>query len=125
MATEKVKKKIESDPLIDNEHHDLKVRFHTICIDGDKYRTLYTEKYRTRVQYQTPDPKKIYSEIPGTIIKLHVTEGQKIEKGDLMLVLEAMKMKNKLLFPISGVVKKIHVLENERIPKKHLMVELE
>ena len=41
-----------------------------------------------------------------------------------MMVLEAMKMKNKIYFPIDGTVKKIYVTENEKVPKKHLMVEL-
>ena len=124
MATDKVNKEKTDDPLMGDEHHDSKVRFHTICIDGDKYRTLYTEKYRTKVPYQKPDPKKIYSEIPGTVIKIYVTEGQEVKKGDLIMVLEAMKMKNKLLFPIDGTVKKIYVMENARIPKQHLMIEL-
>ena len=41
-----------------------------------------------------------------------------------MMVLEAMKMKNKILFTQNGVVKKIYVSENEKIPKNHLMIEL-
>jgi biotin carboxyl carrier protein len=124
MATKsKTTKKVIEKPVI-GEEDSSKERFHTICIDGDKYKTLFTEKYKRRINYESPNFKKIYSEIPGTVIKIHVTEGQKVNEGDLMLVLEAMKMKNKLIFPISGTVKKIHVLENEKIPKKHLMIEL-
>ncbi|OFX90175.1 MAG: hypothetical protein A2W99_17455 [Bacteroidetes bacterium GWF2_33_16] len=107
-----------------NEEESLKARFHTLSIDGDKYKTLYTEKYKLRTPWEKPNFKKIYSEIPGTIIKIHVTVGQKVNEGDPMMVLEAMKMKNKLIFPISGTVKKIYVSENERIPKQHLMIEL-
>ena len=116
-------KKVIAEPVV-NEEDLSKERFRTVCVDGDKYRTLYTEKYKNRVNWEKPNPKKIYSEIPGTIIKIHVTEGQKVQEGDLMLVLEAMKIKNKLIFPISGTVKKIYVTENEKIPKQTLMIEL-
>ncbi|OFX45308.1 MAG: hypothetical protein A2X13_09330 [Bacteroidetes bacterium GWC2_33_15] len=107
------------------EEDESKVRFHTITIDGDKYRTLFTESYKRRKNWEKPNEKKIFSEIPGTIIKIHVTEGQEVNEGDLMIVIEAMKMKNKLIFPIGGVVKKIYISENEKIPKRHLMLELE
>lgn len=112
------------DESVVKEEDSLKERFRTVCIDGDKYKTLYTEKYKKRVNWEKPDPNKVYSEIPGTIIKIHVTVGQKVQEGDLMLVLEAMKMKNKLIFPISGTVKKIYVEENQKIPRQTLMIEL-
>ena len=41
-----------------------------------------------------------------------------------MMILEAMKMKNKIEFPEDGVVKKIYVKENQQIPKGYLMVEM-
>jgi pyruvate carboxylase len=102
-----------------------KMRFNTFVVDGDKYRTLLTEKFKNRKKWEYPDKRKIYSEIPGTIIKIHVEEGQKVKEGDLMLILEAMKMKNKILFPSDGVVKKIYIKESEKIPKGKLIMELE
>ncbi|MDY6801247.1 MAG: acetyl-CoA carboxylase biotin carboxyl carrier protein subunit [Bacteroidota bacterium] len=101
-----------------------KMRFNTFVVDGDKYRTLLTEKFKNRKKWENPDYRKIYSEIPGTIIKIHVEEGQKVKEGDLMMILEAMKMKNKILFSSDGVVKKIHIKESERIPKGKLIMEL-
>jgi len=101
-----------------------KVRFNTLVVNGDKYRTLFTEKYKNRKKWEQPDFKKITSVIPGTVIKVYVKEGQKVKEGDLMMVLESMKMKNKIYFPIDGTVKKIHISEGERIPKNHLMIEL-
>jgi len=126
MATKEktTKKNAPTIPVVEVDD-SLKERYHVINIDGDKYRTLYTESYKKRVMWVKPDIKKIYSEIPGTVIKIYVTVGQEVKEGELMLVLEAMKMKNKLLFPIDGVVKKIYISENEKIPKKTLMVELE
>lgn len=101
-----------------------KVRYSTLNINGDKYRTLLTEKYKNRQKWENPDHKKVVSDIPGTVISVYVKEGQEVKEGDMMMVLEAMKMKNKIYFHMDGVVKKIYVSENEKIPKNHLMIEL-
>jgi len=124
MATKKTEKEMDETPL--EQDDSPKVRYSTIMLQeqGAKYKTLLTEKYKNRVKWEKPDLRKIYSEIPGTVIKVYVEEGQKVNEGDLMMVLEAMKMKNKILFTQNGVVKKIYVSENEKIPKNHLMMEL-
>ena len=101
-----------------------KSHFNMLNINGEKYRTILTEKFKNRKKWEYPNPKLICSQIPGTILKICVKEGDKVSEGDSMIVLESMKMKNKLEFHMDGVVKKIHVEENERIPKSHLMVEL-
>lgn len=47
--------------------------------------------------------------MPGKIIKVAVTVGQKICAGDVVLILEAMKMQNEIKTPVDGVVKAISV----------------
>ena len=121
MAT---KQKTSTKASAPKEEEAPKVRFNTLVVNDDKYRTLLTEKYKNRKKWEEPDFKKICSEIPGTVIKVYVEEGQKVKEGDLMMILEAMKMKNKIYFPIDGTVKKIYVSENEKVPKRHLMIEL-
>jgi pyruvate carboxylase len=103
-----------------------KVRYSSLVLQeqGARYRTLLTEKYKNRRKWEEPNFKKIKSVIPGTVVKIYVEEGQKVKEGDLMMILEAMKMKNKIYFPIDGTVKKIYVSEEERVPKDHLMIEL-
>ncbi len=125
MAT-KAKKEMEKVSIPENKEEAPKVRYSSLMLQeqGAKYKTLLTEKYKNRPKWEEPDPKKISSEIPGTVIKVYVEEGQKVKEGDLMMVLEAMKMKNKIYFPIDGTVKKIYVTEEEKIPKNHLMIEL-
>jgi len=124
MATKKAEKEMDEAAL--EQDDSPKMRYSTIMLQeqGAKYKTLLTEKYKNRVKWEKPDLRKIYSQIPGTVIKIYVEEGQKVNEGDLMMVLEAMKMKNKILFTQDGVVNKIYVSENEKIPKNHLMIEL-
>jgi len=106
------------------EYGDKKARCKTLIIDGDKYRTRYNTKFEKRKTWKNPNPKKITSSIPGTIVKVYTKVGEEVKKGDPILLLEAMKMKNKILFPIDGKVKSIKVKEGERVPKDHLMLEM-
>lgn len=55
------------------------------------------------------EKKEIYSPMPGIITKLNVSEGQKVNKGEVLLVLEAMKMENEISAPRDGVVTEILV----------------
>lgn len=101
-----------------------KVRCKSLFIDGTKYRTRLNKKFENRKAWESPDSRKITSSIAGTIVKVCVKEGQEVRGGDQMLVLEAMKMKNRIMFHTGGTVKKIHVREGEMIPRNFLMLEL-
>lgn len=101
-----------------------KARCKTLIIDGDKYRTRYNTKFERRKVWKNPNPKKITSSIPGTVIKLYAKAGQEVKKGDPILILEAMKMKNKILFHTDGTVKSVRVKEGDVVSKDHVMLEL-
>lgn len=88
------------------------------------YRTTVTKKFTNRKSYIPPNPRKVTAFIPGTIMKVLVKEGQKVKKGDILLVLQAMKMDNRLLALRNGTVKKVYVKQGETVPKQHLLIEL-
>ncbi|TFH37489.1 MAG: biotin/lipoyl-binding protein [Dehalococcoidia bacterium] len=46
----------------------------------------------------------ITSPLPGKIVSVKVTSGQKVKEGDLLLTIEAMKMENEIVAPVSGTV---------------------
>ncbi|ASB48102.1 MULTISPECIES: acetyl-CoA carboxylase biotin carboxyl carrier protein subunit [Marinilabiliaceae] len=104
---------------------DKKLELVDFAVTARKYKTLLTIKYATRKPYKAPDPKEIKSYIPGTIIDIKVKPGAKVKEGQILLILEAMKMMNKVLMPFDGKIKNIHVSKGEKIPKNHLMIELE
>ena len=104
---------------------DKKISFQKINIDGTKYKTLYTKKYADRKSYVPEDPRLVKAFIPGTIIKISVRRGRKVEEGDDILVLEAMKMQNQIKAQVSGKVKKINVKKGQMVSKNHVMIELE
>jgi biotin carboxyl carrier protein len=89
------------------------------------YPTRLTTKFENRKQWERPDSRKVLSVIPGTIQKLMVSEGDAVEDGTPLMILEAMKMRNEVRAAISGVVKKIYVSVGEKVPKEYVLLEYE
>jgi biotin carboxyl carrier protein len=107
----------------DQEHEKDKLKL--LNVDYFKYRTRLTTKYTKRKPYQAADPRMVLAFIPGTIRKINVKEGEKVKEGDLLLTLEAMKMKNKILSPLSGKVKSVNVKQGNIVAKNDILIELE
>lgn len=51
----------------------------------------------------------ISAPMPGTILKVNVSNGQAVKKGDVLFVLEAMKMENEIMAPCDGTVTSVSV----------------
>lgn len=66
----------------------------------------------------------IKAPMPGLVLKVLVTEGQEIKKGDPVLILEAMKMENVFKAPADAVVKAIKVAEKKAVEKGEVLIEL-
>lgn len=69
--------------------------------------------------------KVVKAMLPGNITKILVSEGEEVKAGDVLLILEAMKMENEITAPASGKVKEIRVKEGERVETGQVMVVLE
>ena len=95
------------------------------AITARKYKTFLTEKYKRRTPWTNPSAYEVHSFIPGTIIEIFVKEGEVVEEGSALLLLEAMKMQNRIEMPFTARIKKIHVTPGIKIPKRTLMIELE
>jgi biotin carboxyl carrier protein len=63
--------------------------------------------------------------MPGKVIEIVVQEGDKIEKGSAILILEAMKMENVLKAENDCSIKKVHVVSSENVEKNQVLVELD
>ena len=63
--------------------------------------------------------------LPGKIVDIFVKDGDSVEKGQVILVIEAMKMKNSIRSTRSGKVKKVHISQGQTVAQKAVMVEFE
>jgi len=76
------------------------------------------------VRFESSDhSNEVYSPMPGKVIKLFVNAGEKVSRGDVLLIIEAMKMENSIISPADGIVERINVILNDRIdPGKALIL---
>ncbi|PHN07086.1 biotin/lipoyl-containing protein [Flavilitoribacter nigricans] len=69
--------------------------------------------------------KDIKAPMPGLVLKIEVAEGQEVQTGDLLVVLEAMKMENVIKAVADGKIKSIHTEEGNAVEKGQLLIEME
>ena len=65
---------------------------------------------------------KVTSPLPGSIIKVLVSEGQAVKKGDTLLTLESMKMENAIMAECDGTVSKIAVTAGQNVMQDDILV---
>ena len=100
-------------------------KFGLLNINNSLYKTTISSKFQNRKPYQPADPKLILSFIPGTVLDILIKEGQEVKKGDILMILDAMKMKNKLKAHMDGKVKSIPVKLGDKVSKGSLLITLE
>ena len=66
----------------------------------------------------------IESPMPGMVLEVDVKVGDKVQQGDVLLILEAMKMENIIKSTIDGKVEAVHVSEGDTVAKRQLLIEL-
>jgi biotin carboxyl carrier protein len=94
-------------------------------INTSLYHTRISRKFEERKIYKPADPRIILSFIPGTVLDIFVHEGQDVKKGDNLMILDAMKMQNRLKCNIDGRVKAIKVNKGDKVSKGTVLLELE
>lgn len=73
----------------------------------------------------TPRSYPIKSPMPGNILSLHITPGKPVKKGEVLMILEAMKMENEILSPCDGQVTTIHVTQGTTVESGSLLCVIE
>jgi biotin carboxyl carrier protein len=94
-------------------------------INNSLYQTRISDKFKNRTKYEPADPRMILSFIPGTVLDIFVAPGQTVKQGEVLLILDAMKMQNQLKSPVDGKIKAILAKKGDRVSKGVLLVELE
>ena len=64
----------------------------------------------------------VVAPMPGLVVRVPVVEGQHVEAGAALVVVEAMKMENELRSPRAGVVRRVHVAIGQTVEKGALLV---
>ncbi|KJE26183.1 pyruvate carboxylase [Geobacillus kaustophilus] len=77
-----------------------------------------------RIKADRTNPNHIAATMPGTVVKVLVEKGEKVDKGDHLMVTEAMKMETTVQAPFAGIVKDIYVKSGDAIQAGDLLIEL-
>jgi len=97
--------------------------------DGDMWTaTVNGESFEIKMPDAAPAPKKrssaggkskksgkVSANIPGKVVTVEVSVGDNVKEGQVVMILEAMKMQNEIQAPISGTVTEIHCEEGQSI----------
>jgi biotin carboxyl carrier protein len=69
--------------------------------------------------------KDIKAPMPGLVLEIAIQEGQQVQEGDKILILEAMKMENSIVINRAATIKKILVKAGQAVEKGQVLVELD
>ncbi len=67
----------------------------------------------------------VFPLMPGTIMEVHCSVGDAVAEGDVLLILEAMKMQNEITAPVAGTVAEVNVQPGVNVDRRTMMVRIE
>lgn len=107
-----------------NDQQKTIVNFH-----GLNFTCYRTDQLNDTLDYackeQVNDKSRLVSPMPGKVVKVNVKEGDEVKEGQIMLVVEAMKMENNIVASGVARVKKILVTEGQMVDNKMQLIVLE
>lgn len=120
--------------IVDNRSFEIEVDNtedeYRVLVDGRNYHVRLSDERRVRVGGAQPDSQlrgrqRVSVPMPGKVIAVLVSEGDSVEKGQGLVIVEAMKMENEVRSPIAGEVKEIKVKPGETVVGGAVLVVVE
>lgn len=110
---------------------DLNKKSYTLIVNNREYEVNIKDSLDQLIQsmgFQVGSSKhinQIKAPMPGLILDIPINSGDEIKEGELLLILEAMKMENSIVSPINGKIKKVSVEKGATVTKNQLLIEFE
>jgi len=114
---------VSHEAFVDTEGEDWQV-----LLKGDLYSAKVADERAVRLAKTaggTVAPTgdfNLKAPMPGLVVTVPVAEGQTVEKGDILLILESMKMQNELKSPRAGIVQRVKVKAGDTVEQNQVMV---
>jgi biotin carboxyl carrier protein len=99
--------------------------FSELALESGNYETRLNKKFAQRKLYEKPDSRLVKAVIPGVIAEIEASAGKSVKRGDVLLVLEAMKMRNLIKAPHDGRIAAVHVASGDKVVKGQVLIEFE
>ena len=94
-----------------------------LWLEAEAYDFLLDDP-RTHEFHATAAVGGLTTPLPGVVVSVPVTVGSKVSAGEVLMVIEAMKMEHTITAPHAGTVKSIHFARGERVPEGSELLEL-
>ncbi len=120
--------------IVDGEELEVEVE----VVDGKWLATVMGKTFTIEIPDATPTVQKkrssgkkkkksgtVSANIPGKIVTIEVKEGQQVSEGQVVLILEAMKMQNEIQAPVNGTVISVNCGEGDSIEANVPLVVIE
>lgn len=114
------------------------MKIYKIKVNGKSYRVELEEieqvdstpleekkKQETKKIVNNDGGKEVVSPIQGQVTNIKVKVGDKVQKGDVLLIIEAMKLENEVVSPFEGQVAEILVSKGQNVKAKDVIVVIE
>tara|TARA_Y100000590_G_C15262608_1_gene841852 strand:+ start:35 stop:532 length:498 start_codon:yes stop_codon:yes gene_type:complete len=99
-----------------------------LLLDGTKFKLERETSYAFLTRAKDAGSSgltEVRSPIPGVISSINVTEKKKVKEGDVLCILQAMKMENEIASTQKGKIKEILVVEGERVSSDQVLMTIE
>jgi biotin carboxyl carrier protein len=99
-----------------------------VLLSGDLYTVQVEDEREKRLRAQAGGVAAATGEfnlkapMPGLIVDVVVAEGQAVKKGDILIILESMKMQNELKSPIDGTVQRVRAKAGESVEHNQVLL---
>ena len=97
----------------------------TVMVDGRTWLLEDATRQTRRRSVRQDGPKQVSPPMPAVVTKLLVARGDRVEKGQGVVVVSAMKMDTTLTAPFDGTVTRINVAEGDKVTPKQVLVDIE
>jgi biotin carboxyl carrier protein len=120
--------------IVDNRSFEIEVDNagdeYRVLVDGRNYHVQLVDERRVRMgggqsDIQLQGRQKVSVPMPGKVIEVLVSEGDSVERGQGLVIVEAMKMENEVRSPIAGEVKDIKVKPGDAVEGGTVLVIVE
>jgi biotin carboxyl carrier protein len=120
--------------IVDNRSFEIEVDNsedeYRVLVDGRNYHVHLVDERRVRVgggqsDIELQGRQKVSVPMPGKVIAVLVSEGDNVERGQGLVIVEAMKMENEVRSPIAGEVKEIKVKPGDAVEGGVVLVVVE
>jgi len=96
-----------------------------VVVSGRSYRTSLEREQRyppsTARRHRVGGPTEVFAPLPGWLVEIRVSEGELVGEGDVVAVLESMKMRLELRTPQAGVVRALNVSAGREVAQGEVL----